>query len=387
MAVVAFALFLLLVFYVYLGYPLLMRALSSVRSRPVKKARIEPTVSLIIAAYNEEKNIREKILNCLALDYPEDKLEIIVASDCSTDGTDAMVSDFANQGVILHRQNERKGKTAAQNSSVAKAKGEIILFSDATTIYEKDVIRRLVQNFADPGVGLVSGELEYVNAGASRVGHGGRLYWRYERHLKKLESALSSLIGVSGCCYAIRKHLYRPISESLISDFVIAAQVYEKGFRVVYEPEARVYEETLISPEHEFKMRVRVAIRSYQALVTMRRFLNPLRHGLFAFQLLSHKLLRYAVPLFLLGMLISNLFLLEAPAFRIALAAQLLFYLSALAGLYQQRRTTNKSFLIIPFYFGLVNLAAVVALLRFLKGDRGKLWEPLRSNTHHKVRS
>jgi cellulose synthase/poly-beta-1,6-N-acetylglucosamine synthase-like glycosyltransferase len=189
----------LLLAYTYAGYPLLLAVASRLRSRPVRRADCIPSVSFIITAYNEEQALAAKLENTLMLDYPKEKLEIIVASDCSTDRTDAIAGEFAALGVRLHRQPQRLGKTAAQNTAVKLARGEILLFSDATTLYRPDVLRAMMPNFADPTVGCVAGQLIYVELGRSSVGRGARSYWSYERFLKKCESRLGSLIGVSGC--------------------------------------------------------------------------------------------------------------------------------------------------------------------------------------------
>ncbi|MBA3767261.1 MAG: glycosyltransferase, partial [Acidobacteria bacterium] len=189
--------------YTYLGYPLIVFIVSSLRPRHVRRGSFMPSVSVIITAYNEERDLRAKIENTLALDYPREKLEIIVASDCSNDRTDEIAREFAAHGVRLHRQPERLGKTAAQNSAVAKASGEIILFSDATTLYPPDVARVMMPGFADATVGCVAGRLIYVDPAQTSTGRGARSYWGYETFIKRHESRACSLIGASGCLYAV----------------------------------------------------------------------------------------------------------------------------------------------------------------------------------------
>ncbi|HYP52082.1 MAG TPA: glycosyltransferase family 2 protein, partial [Pyrinomonadaceae bacterium] len=245
--------------YTYAGYPVLVFALSRLRGRAVaRREGFEPTVSVVITAYNEERDLAAKLENTLALDYPSDKLEIIVASDCSNDRTDDIARSFAARGVRLHRQTERRGKTSAQNAAVALARGEVLLFSDATTLYQPDVLRAMVPNFADASVGCVAGRLVYVDPAASSVGSGAKSYWGYETFLKRHESRAASLIGVSGCLYAVRRAAYVPLYEEACSDFIIATKMVEQGLRAVYEPCAVCTEETNRRADKDLRMRGRV---------------------------------------------------------------------------------------------------------------------------------
>lgn len=283
--------------YTYAGYPLLLAAVSRLRGRPVKRQAVMPTVSVIITAYNEERDLRAKLENTLALDYPQELLEVIVASDCSTDRTDDIVRDFAGRGVRLHRQAQRLGKTAAQNAAVELARGEVILFSDATTLYRPDVLRVITTNFADPTVGCVAGRLIYVDPGQTNVGQGARSYWGYETFLKKHESHICSLIGVSGCLYAVRRSAYVPLYHEACSDFIIATVMVSQGLRTIYEPDAVCTEETNQQANREMKMRVRVITQTFSDLWRHRAMMNPLRSGFYAVQLFSHKVLRYCSTL------------------------------------------------------------------------------------------
>ena len=257
--------------FIYVGYPALMFALSFVFRRPVRRADITPRVSVIIAAYNEERDIAAKLKNTLALDYPRDRMEIIVASDCSTDRTDEIVRRFRKRGVILHRQPDRFGKTVAQHRAVKVSSGEILVFSDATTMYEPDALRKIVRSFADPEVGCVAGQLIYVDAAASAVGKGCRSYWGYEKFLKRCESQVGSLIGVSGCLYAVRRICHARLANDMIDDFVIATEIHLQGLRTVYEPEAIAMEDTNHRAKDEFRMRVRVIKQTMSALAPLSR--------------------------------------------------------------------------------------------------------------------
>src|SRR3954470_12407114 len=218
------------ILYAYLGYPLLLVLMSRLWGRAVRRAPFTPRVTFIITAYNEERDLAAKLENTLALDYPSDRLEIIVASDCSTDRTDQIVREFAPRGVRLHRQPARLGKTAAQNAAVELAGGEVLLFSDATTLYRPNVLRVLTPSFADPTVGCATGRIVYRDSAAtSSVGHGTRSYWSYEFLLRQHESTVSSMIGVCGCMYAVRRSAYVPLYNEACSDFIIATKMVEQN--------------------------------------------------------------------------------------------------------------------------------------------------------------
>ncbi len=362
------------IIYTYFLYPLALSLLSILIKKPFKKDNIEPNVSMIIAAYNEEKSVKAKIEESLSLDYPKDKLEIIVASDCSSDDTDKIVTSFKDRGVILVRQERRMGKTSAQNKAATVAKGEILLFSDATTNFRQDVIRKIVRNFADDKVGCVGAELEYVNRNTSEIGLSRGIYWRYEKLLRNLESSLNSLLGVSGCCYAVRKKIYKKLANFLISDFVITWIAYEQGYSSVFEPEAIVYEDVIESRQSEIKMRIRVSSRSLVALRVMRRFLNPFRFGFFSFQLISHKLLRYLVPIFMIACFVSNIFLLEYTFYRVTLILQLIFYMMGLF-------TWKHKAIFSPIrYFLILNYSALLGIFKSFDADASEVWQPIRES-------
>ncbi len=365
--------------YVYVGYPLFVYLVSRLRPLEIKKSFIEPTVTVLITAYNEERDIRAKLENTLLIDYPKEKLEVLVASDCSTDRTDEIVKEFAASGVKLHRQAERFGKTMAQNAAVERATGEIILFSDATTDYAPDVLKQMLPNFADQSIGCVAGRLIYVDESRSGIGKGARSYWSYETFLKRSESRACSLIGASGCLYAVRRVAYRPMYAEACSDFLICTKIYEQNLRSIYEPNAVCMEETNRQTDKEFKMRVRVISQTFTDLWRNRGMLNPLKSGFFAVELVSHKLLRYAVPLFLILIFISSSILaFLSNLFALALAVQIIFYLTAFAGWLLERSGKNIGIFSIPLYFVLTNLASLVGFYKFLSGERYASWEPNR---------
>jgi cellulose synthase/poly-beta-1,6-N-acetylglucosamine synthase-like glycosyltransferase len=366
-------------FYTYAGYPLLLAVFSALRSRAVKRGDCEPTVSIIITAYNEERDLAAKLENTLALDYPRDLLEIIVASDCSTDRTDAIAREFVGRGVRLHRQSERLGKTAAQNAAVEQAHGEIILFSDATSLYQLDAVRAIMPSFADPEVGCVAGRLEYVDSSGSRVGQGARSYWSYETFLKRHESRVGSLIGVSGCLYAVRRSAYVPLYHEACSDFIIATKMVEQGLRAVYEPNAVCTEQTNRQSDKELKMRVRIIAQTFTDLWRHRSLLNPVRGGFYGVQLLSHKVMRYLVPFFLMGLFVSSAVLASGSLiFRLMFAAQIACYACPAIAWLLDRVGIRSRLLAFPQYFMLANLASLIGCYKFLRGQRYASWEPIR---------
>ncbi|HEY0458840.1 MAG TPA: glycosyltransferase family 2 protein [Pyrinomonadaceae bacterium] len=365
--------------YVYAGYPVLVYLVSRLFPKKIQRAASEPKVTILITAYNEENAIRRKIENTLLIDYPKEKLEILVASDGSTDRTDAIVKEFAARGVRLFRQEGRVGKTVTQNNAVERAAGEIILFSDATTDYRPDVLQAILPNFADEKIGCVAGKLIYVDSSASNIGKGAKSYWNYETFLKEAESRACSLIGASGCLYAVRRSAYRPMYAEACSDFLICTLVYEQGLRSVYEPRAVCTEDTNRQTDKEMRMRVRVISQTFTDLWRNRKMLNPLRSGFYAVELISHKVLRYSVPLLLLLIYVSNAVLMpHAPLFETLFLAQNGFYLLAVLGWAFEKMGARIGVFAIPHYFVLANLASVFGFYKFLRGERYATWEPIR---------
>jgi glycosyltransferase involved in cell wall biosynthesis len=372
------------VVYAYTGYPLLLAAAAAVRPRDIRFSPIEPSVTVIIAAFNEERDIARKLETVLALDYPAGKRQVIVASDCSTDRTHDLVKDFAARGVQLVALPSRGGKTAAQNLAVLHARGDIVVFTDATTELAPNVIRKLVEPFADPRVGCAGAHVDYQTAGRTAIGRGGKLYWRYERFIKQLESRANSLIGVPGCLYAVRRALYVPIAPDLISDLVIALDVFASGHVSVYVPDAHVVEATHERADREFAMRCRVVVRSIHALAQRARLLNPFHAGVFALQLWSHKVLRYLVPELLIVVFALSLWLGFQPGprapFYLAFAAlQLAVYaVVPMAYVVCRRLNIRTGALSAPFYFVLANAAALWGLVSYLRGARAVTWTTVR---------
>lgn len=378
-ATVVFWTFAGLLGYVYLLYPAIVRALAPLLGRPPRRARgYRPRVRVLITAYNEQKNIAAKIENVLTFDYPPELLDVVVVSDGSTDRTDEIVRDYGSPRVRLRRVEGRVGKTACQNAAAAEADADVIVFTDATTRIKPDALGFMLENLADPEVGCVAGLLIYQGKGQNLTAAGGVSYWSYEVALRSAESQLGTLIGVSGCLYAVRRNAYRPIPAALISDFVIAMRMREQGLRTVLEQRAVCFEETLDRSGQELAMRVRVALRSINALVSERRFLNPFIDFPYAWQLWSHKLLRYASPYCLLLTLAACLALAASPLYRLALLIECAVILAGIAGFLLQLNARQMGLLSKPYYFLLTNLASAIATVRFLMGERMITWNPVR---------
>ena len=367
--------------YIYLGYPLLVYIVGRISPLHVIRGHIEPKVTVLITAFNEEASIQKKLENTLEIKYPAAKLEIMVASDGSTDKTDEIVRSFADKGVRLFRQEGRVGKTETQNNAVNAATGEIILFSDATTTYRENIFDTILPIFADETVGCVAGRLVYVNDDNTSVGHGAKSYWSYETFLKTAESKATSLIGASGCLYAVRKSAYEPMYPEACSDFLICTNIYRKGLRSVFAPEAVCYELTNTKAGHELRMRVRVIAQTFTDLWRNRDMLNPLNSGFYGIQLISHKLLRYSVPLILIVLFVSSILLAGvSPFYTGALVIQVAFYLLALGGWFVESTGRHLTVVAIPFYFVLANLASAVAFYKFVRGETFARWEPIRNS-------
>ena len=369
-----------LILYVYAGYPLLLVLIKKMRGeKPVRRAGIEPEVTLIISAYNEEHVIVKKLDNSLALDYPRDKLEIMVISDCSSDGTDRVVESYRDRGVKLLRMPRRGGKTVGLNAAIPQARGEIVIFSDANAMYDRAVIRKMVRNFADPEVGVVTGESRYEVDEDDKSTDSENLYWRYELALKRLESGLGSLVGGDGAIYAIRRKLYVPLQPSDLSDFVNPLQIVAQGYRNVYEDEAFSYEKGGESFDKEFRRKVRIVNRAWRGLMSVRRVLNPFRFGFFALQAISHKLLRWLVPVFMAAAFVSNAALLnESSFYQVIFGLQVSFYLFALIGLLQRERERIGRLFYVPYYFCLVNWASFQGILENYRGQTYTVWSTVR---------
>jgi cellulose synthase/poly-beta-1,6-N-acetylglucosamine synthase-like glycosyltransferase len=367
-----------LIVYAYLGYPLLLAAIAAFRPRQAVSPGYCPRLTVLIAAYNEAANIVRKLHETLALEYPPELLEILVVSDGSTDGTDELVKSVADPRVRLLRVEGRKGKTNAQNEGVRQSRGEVIVFSDATATYHPKALLYVACHYQDRSVGAVSGRYQYFDRdGNSPTGLGSVAFWSYENIIKSLQSRIRTLTGCSGCIYSVRKSVYAPLPQAACSDLVEPLCIVCSGYRVVFESRALAYEETTKSSEEEFGMRVRVATRGMRGVLSVGQLLNALRYPWIAFQLFSHKILRWLVPVWLVLIFCASLALSSIPAYRYLLLLQVCFYGFALLSLLVPvHRKWNA--LGIPLFFITLNAAAFVGLLEILRGRRYVVWETVR---------
>lgn len=373
----------ILIGYAYAGYPLLTLFISLFANNEVETSNIEPKVSLLITAYNEEKDIEQKLINSLALDYPKNKLEIMVASDGSTDVTDEIVKRYEKNDigvrVVLHRVEGRLGKTAAQNSAVEVCSGDIIVFSDAASMYDPNAISALVRNYADPRVGAVSGMYNYENKEGSSVGFATILFWKLENFIKSRQTKVKTITGCCGCIYSVRKSLYTPLPPEIISDLVEPLTILQKGYRIVFEPKALALEETAGAAEEEFNMRIRVIVRGMNGMLYVRRLFNPFNYPFESFQLISHKLLRWLVPVFSILAFISNAALAGRNLFYgFLFLCQIIFYCLALTGYFVEKKGVHKMIFYLPLYFCIVNIAALISLFKVLKRENVVVWQTKR---------
>lgn len=365
--------------YVYAGYPLLLGLIAIFFPKKQSAQDYFPLISVLVAAYNEEECIGRKIEGTLALDYPSDKMEILVLSDGSTDRTDEIVRAFRDPRVRLLRMEPRRGKTAAQNRGVLEAHGEILIFSDATTAYQPQALRYLVSNYRDSKVGAAGGRFQYFDAeGQSPTGLGTVAFWNYETLIKWFQSRIDSITGCSGCIYSVRKAAYTELPDAVISDLVQPLWVIQKGYRVVFEDRAMAFESTTRSSTEEFSMRVRVVTRGMRGLLSVPEILKPWKFPWISFQLISHKILRWMAPIFLLLLFLSNLLLSRHSWYGTILVLQAAFYLWALVSLSVPLHRKWKV-LGIPLYFCVLNAAALCSVIEVARGKQYVVWETVRT--------
>lgn len=368
-----------LIIYAFVGYPITILILSIVSPSKVKEdPNFTPSVSLLIAAFNEEESIAEKIKNSLALNYPKDKLEIVVVSDGSTDKTDEIVKSFENQGVRLFRVNGRVGKTEARNQAVLAMRSEVIVFSDATAIYEESAIRNLVKKLADPTVGMVSGSLRYFDRKEATMGVATKLYWAYESFIKRTQGKLYTMTGAVGCINAFKRNLYFILPSNIIEDFTEPLMIISNGHRIAYAEDAISYERTTQKPKQEFNMRVRVIRGGMTGFLYALRSLNMKDHSYTLVQLFFHKVLRWFLPIFLILLFFVSLSLYlsrDNKFFDLFFFLQVIFYFWGILGLSIKPKNKISKILSIPTFFIVVNVASLKAMFLTLTSKLEATWE------------
>lgn len=369
-----------LVAYAYGGYPVLLWVTGRFRHRPISRGSVTPSISVIIPAHNEERILARKLDSVLAQDYPAERLEVLVASDGSTDRTNMIAAGYGERGVRLLAL-ERNGKARSLNRAASDARGEILVFTDANAILAPGALRALAANFADPTVGGVSAnEVRDPQAEASAVGLGERLYWEYDKWLKQAESRVGSMVSASGSMYAIRAELFRPIEDpSATDDFAISTQVVRAGYRLVFEPEAVTFEPPPDKGAVEFGRKVRIVTRGMRSVYGIRDLLLPWTGGFYALQVWSHKIVRRLVGFCAVAIFVLSLSLVRRPFYRLLAAGQVALYGAATAGFVGRDRPWGRQkWFYIPYYFCLSNVAATLGVLQFLRQRRLEIWEPRR---------
>nr|WP_256675773.1 glycosyltransferase [Pseudomonas sp. R5(2019)] len=364
----------MLPFYAYLGYPLTLLLATPFFARPPSRRNTPLTVSVVIAAYNEERHIVDKLRTVLAQDYAARTLQIILASDGSSDNTVARARTV-NDSRIRILDLPRQGKAAALNAAVAQCEGEILVFTDADNQWAIDTLRRLLEPLSDPAVGATAGHM-VIPAPGKGLSLGDSLYRHYEGWLRRLENRTGCMVSADGALLALRRELFEPIPAQVNDDFFVSTCAPMAGKRIVYVESARVLDQGVDEADKQFRRRQRVTVGGLQSLAQRRTLLNPLRHGLYALALISHKLIRRLAPVLLMPLLLSNLWLWDVHGFyRFTLAAQLLAYSIAIGGLLDVRHRLPKPFRLAAFV--LVTLAGMsVGLWQFLRGQHYSQWNP-----------
>ncbi|MBL3658175.1 glycosyltransferase family 2 protein [Fulvivirga sediminis] len=380
---ICFWLGIFIIFYSYLGYGILLFVLVKLK-RAFSSAHKEvdadflPNITHVIAAYNEEDFIREKIANSLNLDYPKDKLKVIIVTDGSSDRTMDIIKEYPE--VEHHHEDKRSGKIAAVNRMIPYLKTDITVFSDANTLLNQDALRNLGRHFANSKVGLVAGEKRVLSKdkdGAAASGEG--FYWKYESKLKKWDSELHSVVGAAGELFAIRTELFHPVDTNIvIEDFYISLSLAMEGYKVVYEPDAYAMESGSASVKEELKRKIRIAAGGIQAVVKLKGLLNIFKYGVLSFQYISHRVLRWTLaPLCLILVLLANIYLayLQIPLYQLILVCQIAFYAFSIIGWLLQNNNLKLKIFFIPYYFSMMNYAVFRGFFRYMKGSQSAVWE------------
>lgn len=383
--IIFFWISLFIVFYTFLGYGIVLFIIIRLKrlfKKPLAfyQTSSHPTVTLLIAAYNEQDLIEEKIENCLAIDYPKDRFQILFITDGSSDQTSEIIKQ--NTQVELLHQNSRNGKMAAIKRAIPFINGEITVFTDANTFLNKEAIKELIKHYQNPKVGAVAGEKRIMvdtQADASAAGEG--FYWKYESALKKWDYELYSNVGAAGELFSIRTALYQPVeSDTIIDDHMIAMRIAEKGFIIAYEPSAYAMETASENSSEELKRKIRIAAGGIQSILRLDKAINPFNNPILTFQYISHRVLRWAVtPILMVLLFITNIIIcLSYPdlfIYQIILFMQTAFYLASLAGWFLEKRKLKLKVFFIPYYFSLMNYAALAGTVRYFKGKQSAAWE------------
>lgn len=371
-----------LIAYTYVGYPVLLVLLSRVINRPIRRdPEYRPMVTLLVCAYNEAAIIEEKVRNCLELEYPEGRLEIAVASDGSSDDTAGIVRRFADRGVRLFDYRANRGKVRTLNETIPQLGGEIVVLSDASVMYDPRAVLELVPAFADPEVGGAWGDKVYRNPGEVVSGEGESLYLRYEKFSKRCENRLGSIVSAEGSMFAVRKAIYEPMPDPAVADdYYLSAFIRHRGYRLVYEPRARSFEDVAPTSRDEYRRKVRIIQGGLRGFWLMKHLCNPFRTGVYSIQIITRQFLRRAVALlFPLVLAVNLIIVVVEPSwfYGLALLGQLAVLALALAGRQVVAARGRAPFLVYaPYYFAMVNIASIHGIWNWVTGKLAVVWEP-----------
>jgi cellulose synthase/poly-beta-1,6-N-acetylglucosamine synthase-like glycosyltransferase len=383
------AISLFIVFYTFAGYGIFLYLLIRVKRvfkgrKPLPSENLDglPSCTLIIAAYNEEYFIEQKISNSLQLNYPEGKLKLLFVTDGSSDKTPDIIARYP-QIQLLHRP-ERAGKIAAVHRAMEYVDTDAVVFTDANTFLNKDALIKICRHYSDATVGAVAGEKRVhidENADASAAGEG--FYWKYESALKKWDSELYSVVGAAGELFSVRRSLYQPVEpDTVLDDFMISMLIAAKGYRIIYEPDAYATETASENVSEELKRKVRIAAGGIQSILRLKKLFNPFPYPVLSFQYVSHRVLRWTItPFLLITSFILNIVLAIEPgetAMQGLLLAQVLFYLLALLGMVMEKRQLRIKVLFIPYYFCVMNYAVLAGIIRYFSTKQSAVWEKVQ---------
>lgn len=377
------------IFYTYIGYGILLFFLIRIKrafgkKKEDKQPGYEPEVTLFVAAYNEKDYVDKKVQNSFELEYPREKVKQVWITDGSDDGTPALLEKYKDRGVEVYHKPERGGKIGAINRGIRFVKTPIVIYSDGNTMLGKESIRRIVDLFANPKVGCVSGEKRIAQKEKDTAAGTEGIYWKYESTLKKWDAELYSVVGAAGELFAIRAELFQEVEpDTLLDDFIISLRIAMKGYTIQYDPEAYAIESSSANVKEELKRKVRISAGGIQSIIRLKKLLNIFKYGILSFQYISHRVLRWTLaPLFLpLAFILNLIVTLNQGLFNFSyiytylLWGQVLFYLSALIGWYLENREIKIKILFVPYYFFIMNLSVYLGLARFIKGKQTVNWE------------
>jgi biofilm PGA synthesis N-glycosyltransferase PgaC len=377
---------LFMAFYTYVGYGILLFIIIKIKRAIVGRKTVTdasyddlPDCTLVIAAYNEEGIIREKIANTLGLKYPAGKLKLVFVTDGTTDKTPDIIAEYPE--ITLLHQSGRSGKIVAVHRAMTFVDTEIAIFTDANTMLNEEALIKICRHYADKTVGAVAGEKRVkieATDDASAAGEG--FYWKYESALKKWDSELYSVVGAAGELFSVRRDLYKPVPiDTVLDDFMISMYIARDGYRIVYEPEAYAVESASADVSEELKRKVRIAAGGIQSILRLTSLFNIFKYPVLSFQYVSHRVLRWTVtPFFMILAFLLNIIIVAGPGgaiYQLLLTGQVLFYGLAITGFIMEKKQIRIKALFVPYYFCVMNYAVLAGIIRYFKGKQSVAWE------------